>query len=94
MGQTIVLSFLVGLMLANGTPHFVRGITKERYPCLFGNGPVPNLVAGWAMFVIAALVARATRFGEAPVGAPVAGALGALAMGLFHAHVGAFGRKE
>jgi hypothetical protein len=56
MWQASVFGFLGGVLGANGFPHFTRGITKRRYPCAFGNGPVPNFVAGWAAFVIAALL--------------------------------------
>ncbi len=27
--------------------HLVKGFTRERYPCVLGNGPVPNLIGGW-----------------------------------------------
>ena len=46
MWQAIVFGFLGGVLGANGFPHFTRGITKKRYPCGLGNGPVPNFVAG------------------------------------------------
>ena len=29
-------SFVAGLLGANATPHFVKGITGERYPTMFG----------------------------------------------------------
>jgi hypothetical protein len=45
-----------GAMGANSTPHFVKGITKETYPNVFGGSPVSNLVAGWAGLVVAALL--------------------------------------
>ena len=48
MWQAIVFGFLGGVMGANGYPHFTRGITRKRYPCGLGNGPVPNFIAGWA----------------------------------------------
>ena len=54
MWQTILLSLLAGAMSANATPHFVKGITKEPYPNVFGGSPVSNLVAGWSGFVLAA----------------------------------------
>ncbi len=56
MWQAIVFGFLGGVMGANGYPHFTRGITKRRYPCGLGNGPVPNFVAGWAAFAIGGAV--------------------------------------
>ena len=67
MWQAIVFGFLGGVMGANGYPHFTRGITRKRYPGAFGNGPVPNLIAGWVLLVIAAVlfyfahVSRASR---------------------------------
>ena len=51
MWQAIILSFLGGVMGGNAFPHFVRGITKRRYPTRLGNGPVTNVVAGWAGLV-------------------------------------------
>lgn len=47
MWQTMALTLLGGVIAGNGLPHFLRGITRRRYPCAFGNGPIPNLVAGW-----------------------------------------------
>ncbi|MEV0403865.1 hypothetical protein [Actinoallomurus sp. NPDC050550] len=90
--MSLVLSFLAGVFGANATPHFVKGITKERFPCLFGSGPLVNLVAGWAMYVIAALTAVAADMTAHPVPAFSAAAVGVLAMGVFHATIGAFGR--
>jgi hypothetical protein len=43
--QSVLLSFVAGIFFGNGIPHFVKGITKERYPSMLGNGPVPNLSA-------------------------------------------------
>ncbi|MEV8435967.1 hypothetical protein AB0425_01205 [Actinosynnema sp. NPDC051121] len=93
MWHPIVLSFLAGVMAANATPHFVRGITKRPFPTPFGPSPVVNFVAGWAMYVLAALLAVWAEVTRHPVAAGVAGALGVLVMGLFHATVGAFGRS-
>lgn len=93
MWQTAILGFLAGVMCANSIPHFVRGITKESYPNLLGNSPVPNLVAGWAMLVAAALLGRWAHAERYPALAFVSVALGVLLMGLFHAGPGAFGRK-
>ena len=53
MWPSIVLGFRAGVVFGNGVPHFVKGITKDRYPCLFGGGPVPNFIAGWLSFVVA-----------------------------------------
>ncbi|RKN04851.1 hypothetical protein [Streptomyces radicis] len=71
-GPGFLLSLLAGVLAANATPHFIRGITKKRFPTPFGDGPLINLVAGWAMYVAAST--------------------GVLAMGVFHATTGAFGK--
>jgi hypothetical protein len=93
MLQAIVLGFLAGVFAGNGVPHFVKGIVKESYPCALGNGPVPNLLGGWACFVIAGVCI----FFAFPTATPgilwIAGAVGVLAIGLFHAAIGAFGRS-
>lgn len=93
MIQTVLLSLFGGVFAANGVPHFVRGITKSTYPSALGYGPVVNLVSGWVMFVLAALVGFAAHVTEHPSAAFVAAALGVLLMGLFHAAIGAFGRR-
>ena len=51
MWQAIVFGFLGGVLGANGFPHFTRGITKRRYPCQLGNGPVPSW-HGYLLFVM------------------------------------------
>ena len=94
MWQAIVFGFLGGVMGANGYPHFTRGITKKRYPGAFGNGPVPNLVAGWVLLVISAVLFYFAHVGRHPGWSLGAAAVGVLLMGLFHAGPGAFGRPE
>lgn len=94
MWPTLIFGFLAGVFGANGVPHFVKGITKESYPCLLGNGPVMNLVAGWLMGVFAVVMAFAAQAGDREIPALAAGAAGALAMGWFHAYIGAFGKKQ
>jgi len=94
MWQAIVFGFWGGAMGANGYPHFTRGITKERYPSALGNGPVPNLIAGWVLFVIAAVLFYFAHVGRHPEWSVGAAAVGVLLMGLFHAGPGAFGRPE
>ena len=94
MWQTVVLSFLAGVMGGNAIPHFVKGITKETYPNLLGNGPVPNLVAGWSALIITVILVRAAKVESYPIWALISGALGVLLIGLFHAWHGAFGRKS
>jgi hypothetical protein len=85
MTQTILLSALGGLMAANALPHFVSGVTGRPYPNLTGNGPVPNTVGGWTLFVVAGLCLYGAHPAGHPVAAGVAGALGALPMAVFHA---------
>jgi hypothetical protein len=85
MWQTILFSLLAGAVGANATPHFVKGITKETYPNVFGGSPVSNLVAGWSGLVLAALLAYWAQADRHPVWAFASGALGVLLMGLFHA---------
>ncbi|WP_052422857.1 hypothetical protein [Nonomuraea candida] len=91
MTQTILLSLFAGLLAANATPHFVKGITKEEFPTLFGPSPLINLVAGWGMYVLAAILTILADVAAHPVPAFAAGAVGVLAMGVFHAQVGAAG---
>ena len=54
----LLLWILIGILGGNAVPHFVKGITKEHYPCVLGNGPVPNFIAGWAGFVLTSLLVR------------------------------------
>lgn len=90
----IACTFLAGLFAANGTPHFVKGITAETYPCVLGNSPTPNLIAGWASFVVASIFGYWSDVPRYPVASLVAGAAGLLLMGLFHAAGLAFGRTR
>jgi hypothetical protein len=93
MTSTIVLCFIAGVLAANATPHFVKGITKEPFPTAFSPAPLPNLIGGWAMYVLAALLLLWGHAGQHPLAALIAGALGVLPMGIFHATIGAFGKK-
>jgi hypothetical protein len=94
MWQTISLSLLAGLLGGNALPHFMRGITKRRYPSMLGNGPIPNFLAGWAGLVVTAILLRFAHIERDPGPALGAAALGVLLIGLFHAGPGAFGRTE
>ncbi|GAA2016245.1 hypothetical protein GCM10009839_09670 [Catenulispora yoronensis] len=94
MFQTITLGFLGGVIAGNALPHFVRGITKRRYPCALGNGPVPNLVAGWFGLVLGGWLLIAAHLDRHPVPAAAGVSVGVLLIGLFHAGPGAFGRPE
>ncbi|TCO49246.1 hypothetical protein EV646_103224 [Kribbella antiqua] len=90
MTQTIVLTFLAGLMGANGIPHFIRGITAREYPNLTGNSATANAIGGWAAFVIAGLLTAAAHVGEHSRAALIAAAAGVLVMAVFHAQRGAY----
>jgi hypothetical protein len=94
MWQTIILSFLGGVIGGNAFPHFVHGITKKRFPNLTGNGPIPNLIGGWAGLVLAALLIHWAHGDRHPAWSFSFAALGVLLIGLFHAGPGAFGRRE
>jgi hypothetical protein len=93
MTQAILLGLLAGLLLGNGVPHFIKGITKERYPTAFGSGPVANLLAGWAGLCLGALAIAAAGLPAEPFAGGAAVVVGVLLIGLFHARIGAFGRE-
>ncbi|MBO0513748.1 hypothetical protein, partial [Streptomyces beijiangensis] len=76
------------------TPHFIKGITKEHFPTPFGSGPLINLLAGWALYGIAALLAIAAHISTHPMPALASAALGVLVIGVFHATIGAFGKGQ
>jgi hypothetical protein len=94
MWQAILFGFASGVIGGNGYPHFTRGITKQRYPSALGNGPIPNLIAGWVGLFAAALLFTLAHVGRHPGAAIGAAAIGVLLIGLFHAGPGAFGRPE
>jgi hypothetical protein len=91
--EAVFGAFFAGVFGANGVPHFVRGITGNNYPCVLGNSSIPNLIAGWASFVVAALLAYWSDAASYPLPSFIGGALGVLLMGLFHSAGLAFGRK-
>ena len=94
MITTIILSFLAGVWFGNGIPHFMRGITKQNYPSMLGNEPIPNLIAGWIAISTTPLWLYWSNAASYPMAAWIAGALGVLAIGLFHAGPGAFGKHD
>ncbi|MFI2506282.1 hypothetical protein [Streptomyces sp. NPDC018972] len=90
MWHVFLLSALAGLMGANAVPHFVKGVTGEEFPNVWGNDPLRNAVAG--TFGLA--LAGAFGYGAGLPAHPLAGALGlltgALAMAVFHGLGGAY----
>ena len=90
MIQAIVLAFLAGLMGTNGIPHFVQGITAREYPNLTGNSATNNAVGGLAAFAIAGSLIALAHVGDHRLAAVIAGALGVVAMTIFHARRGAY----
>ncbi|WP_164779403.1 hypothetical protein [Paenibacillus kobensis] len=90
----IALCFLAGVFGANSIPHFVKGITKESYPCVFGNSSLPNLVAGWAGLNVTVLLVFLADVKQYPIPTWISGSLGVLLIGLFHAKIGAFGKRD
>ena len=91
--STAILSLLAGACAGNAVPHFIKGATKERFPTVFGTSPVINVVAGWTGFVLAALLVHWAAVQRHPLSSAVAGALGVLVAGLFHASIGAIGPR-
>jgi hypothetical protein len=60
---------------------------------LAGNGPIPNLLAGWSGFVLAAVFLWLAHLTTHPVAAFASVSAGVLLIGLFHAWPGAFGHR-
>ena len=58
MWQLYVYSFLAGVIGANGVPHFVKGISGEKFQTPFGksSSALVNVVWGWLNFVVAGLL--------------------------------------
>jgi hypothetical protein len=91
----MLFAAFLGLFAGNAFPHFVAGITKKDYPSALGNGPVVNFTVGLLGLNISGLLAwwawpTLTAF---PLASALAASVGLLAIGLFHAGPGAFGRK-
>jgi hypothetical protein len=92
MWLTTTLTLLAAVLATNAVPHFVKGLTKEPFPSLLGPAPAVNVVAGWAMLVAAVVVGWAADVPAHPWASLAAAGAGSLAMALFHAIHGAYGR--
>jgi hypothetical protein len=93
MWGSALLCLFAGVLVVNATPHFVKGLTQEPFPTPFGGSPVITVIAGWAMYGAAGAVLVAAQPSRHAFAAVAGGSLGALAMSLFHARIGAFGRR-
>lgn len=90
MWHTILLSALTGLMGANAVPHFVKGMTGEEFPNVWGNDALRNAVAGTLGLIIAVILGAFADIPAHPVAGPTALSAGALVMAVFHGRRGAF----
>jgi hypothetical protein len=88
-----LLWLFIGILGGNAVPHFVKGIAKEHYPCVLGNGLVPNFIAGWAGFVLTSLLVRLALNSRVSDLDLIVGLIGLLLIGLFHSGISAFGKK-
>ena len=86
------IAILIGVLLGNGIPHFVSGITRKSYASLAGDGPIPNLIGGWILFNLAGGVAlfQCAALASSPLATAAGLSLGLLAIGIFHALGGAY----
>ncbi len=92
MWHTILFGFLDGVFFGNGIPHFIKGITKENYPMIFSNKPVPNFIAGRSSFILASVFGYYSHLLIHTLAAFISFTFGILLIGLFHAGPGAFGK--
>ncbi len=87
-----ILFFLAGALLANGVPHFVQGISGNKFPTPFArfygtkeSPAIVNVIWGWLNFAVGAWLLHAFS----PVRMPpatepcITAAFGALAMAVY-----------
>ncbi len=88
MWQLYVYSFLAGVIGANGVPHFVKGITGEKFQTPFNksSSAVLNVTWGWLNFVVAALLLYFGNVHQHLLRAFTLVALGALVLALVLAY--------
>jgi len=84
MIKSLAVSFLVGVILGNGLPHFIKGLSQDNLPCKIGNGPLPNFLAGWASLVLIGLLYQLIDVQKFAVSSLIAGYVGLLFIGLLH----------
>lgn len=84
MWHLYIFGLLAGLLGANGVPHFVKGITREKYNTPFGekSSPVVNVIWGWLCFAIACVLIYYSHYHTHLLRAFAAVAIGALITGL------------
>jgi hypothetical protein len=75
-----------GFWFGNAVPHIVNGITRRRYPCAAGNGPVQNTLGGMAALALVPVLYGDShkKLGSRPT--LVLTWLGALTSLFMHAH--------
>jgi hypothetical protein len=93
MWQAIMLGFLAGVLGANAFPHFVKGITRQPFPTVFGSAPWVNLLAGWTGLALAGVCLWGAHPVHQPGWALLGLATGSLPIALFHATGHTFGRE-
>lgn len=89
-----LLWFFIGVFATNGVPHFVKGITGERFYTLFARdtSAVGNVLWGMANFLFAALLWRCIFGGRPPLSGAawcallLGGALTALGLAHYFSH--------
>ncbi|MGA3150328.1 MAG: hypothetical protein ABSD10_01750 [Candidatus Saccharimonadales bacterium] len=88
MTSVLILGFIAGLLGGNGLPHFVKGITGQKYHSPFGkeSSAAVNVIWGWINFVVAVLVWHIAPMRQHPRAAFLAVSLGVLAIGLILAN--------
>ena len=92
--------FFAGAFLANSIPHFVNGISGQKFPTPFAHPPgkglsssTVNVLWGFANFVVGSLLLIAVgSFSLGLTFESLAAILGALAISLFSSHV--FGKLK
>ena len=85
----LVALFFAGMFLANGVPHFAKGVTGQRHMSPFGrsSSTVVNVLWGAANFVVGGLLLWAgLKQGAAGTAQAVATGAGALLISLSLAH--------